>query len=601
MNKKIKLSLVASALLANVLCADDLGHITVTSATKTEQSIKDVTSNIEVITSAEIEEKHYTSIAQVLNNTTGVTVSQTGGIGQSVSFYLRGFSSGSTLILINGVEFNNPTTTGGQAQIEHLTISDVDRIEIIKGAQSGIYGANATAGIINIVTKKATKKLNINSNIEAGSFNTKKINLSASQKIDKFSFYVGFNKITTDGFTSRATRNENIDKYEDDKYKNQTLNSNVSYDLSDNDIIDIKYTYIDTEVDYDKSITDQNGHTISQKDKILNTSFVHNYSPDNYSKIFYTKATFLKKDPTGYTKKFDGENNKFGIDTKINYNNNDSFVLFGANKKDSKDIVNNKNTDSSGLYITSSNKVDKTIVTATIRKDKYSEFKNKTTGKLGLKYFFSNSFDISSNYGTSYKIPSLYNLYDSWAGDTSLIPELVKSFDLQFGYKNFKLTYFTNDIENEILYSSTNYKYYNSLKKSTIKGLEFKYQDEIFENTLLNFDHTIFNAKDEDNYQLAKRPKNITNIAIDYYGFANYHINLNAQHIGDRVEYTFGTHTIDAQTGNYTTINTVVNYDMSQTIQVYGKCDNITDKYYQTVDGYATSPRAFYAGVKVKF
>lgn len=144
------------------------------SATKSNQSIKDITSNVEVITNAELEEQHYKTIVEVLNKVTGITVSQSGGIGQQTSFFLRGFDTESTLVLVNGVPYNDPTTIGNGAQLEHLMISDIEQIEIIKGAQSGIYGANAVAGVINIITKKATRELQANINIEFGSMNTKK-------------------------------------------------------------------------------------------------------------------------------------------------------------------------------------------------------------------------------------------------------------------------------------------------------------------------------------------------------------------------------------------------------------------------------------------
>ena len=597
MNKQIKISLVASILASTLGANDDFASATVYSATKTDQSIQDVTSNIEIITSLELEEKHYTTVAQALNSIAGITVSQSGGIGQQTSFFLRGFDTESTLVLVNGVEFNNPTTTGGQAQLEHLAIADIDRIEIIKGAQSGIYGANAVAGVINIITKKATKDLRINSSIELGAFNTKKIQISASQKIDKLSFYFGYTKNTTDGFTSQATKDENIEQYEDDSYSNQTLNANISYDISEKDILEIKYTDIDAKVDYDYSISNQDGHTISEKEQILNTSFTHKYSSNSYSKLFYTKAKFLKEDPTGWTKKFEGQNQELGIDTKIDFNNNKAFLFVGANKKESKDIVNNRIIDTNGLYITTSNKVDKTILTATLREDKYNKFQDKTTGKLGVKYTLNNDTSLSSNYATAYKIPSLYE----YNGNSNLTPESIKSFDLQLNYKNSKITYFTNDITDEILYPSTTWSYYNSTKTATIKGIEFNYQNEILEDMLLNFNYTKFDAKDEDGYQLAKRPDSIINLGLDYYGLANHHFNLNAQYIGDRVEYDWGTHDISAQTGNYTVFNSVVNYDFHNNLKVYFKIDNLTNKYYQTIDGYATSPRAYYVGLNYSF
>ena len=143
---------------------------------------------------------------------------------------------------------------------------------------------------------------------------------------------------------------------------------------------------------------------------------------------------------------------------------------------------------------------------------------------------------------------------------------------------------------------------YENLDGITImKGYELEYSRDILEDTLFTFNYTYLDAKDKDGYDLERRAKETLKINLDYYGLANYHLNLNSEYIGDRIEYTYGTHTVDAQTGNYVVWNAVANYDITKSLQTYLKIDNVTDKYYQTVDGYATSPRAYYAGLKYNF
>ncbi len=174
MKRKISLSIATAVLLStNIYASEDLGMITVTSATKSEQSIKDVTSNVEVITGAELEEKHITTVIDALK-LTNISINQSGGIGQTSSFFLGGMSAEHTLVLVDGVRYNDPTVTNGYALLDHLMISDIERIEIIKGAQSGIWGADAAAGVINIITKKPNEKQTLTLNLEAGSFDTKK-------------------------------------------------------------------------------------------------------------------------------------------------------------------------------------------------------------------------------------------------------------------------------------------------------------------------------------------------------------------------------------------------------------------------------------------
>ncbi|HOI83826.1 MAG TPA: TonB-dependent receptor plug domain-containing protein, partial [Campylobacterales bacterium] len=157
MKKTIILSILAStALLAEQTI--NIDKITVTGASKSEQSLKSVTSNIEVITAEEIEEKHYATVTDAISSFAGVNFVQNGGMGSTTSVLVQGLDTKYTLVLIDGVKYNEAASTDGSAQFGHLLLSDVERIELIKGVNP-IWGAGAAAGVINIITKKAAKGL----------------------------------------------------------------------------------------------------------------------------------------------------------------------------------------------------------------------------------------------------------------------------------------------------------------------------------------------------------------------------------------------------------------------------------------------------------
>ena len=568
----------------------------VVTATKSEQKIQNVTSNITVITKEELQEKHITTVADALKDAPGLIVSQSGGLGAQTSIFLRGFDSDSTLVLVNGVKVNNPTTIGGQADIANLILGDVERIEIIKGAQSGIYGANAAAGVINIITKKATKEFEINSNLEYGTYNTKQAQLSLSKKYGNLSAYLSYNYLKTDGFSAQADIEKDVDSFEDDGYENKTFNANISYKFTDNDKLELQYTNIDADVDYDKSLTEQDGYNMTEDDYILNTSFTHKYSDNSYSRVYYTKSKFLKKDPKGWTPRFEGNNQEYGIDNKVTFEKLD--VLFGLNRTKSKDIVNDRSLKSTGAYVTGNLKLNNTIFSATLRRDNYSEFKDKTTGKIGIKHIFENGLVISSNYGTAYRVPSLFE----YSLNQNLKPESTKGFDIGFEYKNFYVTYFNNNIDDEIVYDTSLWNYNNSDKSSKIKGFEVGYKGVITQDIMFNLNYTRYDGKDKDGKQLLRRPTYIANASLDYYGFANTHINFNAQYIGKRLDNDYSTFpATKVNTGNIFIANLALDYKINDKVSAYLKIDNITDKKYQNVYGYATSGRAFYVGINAKF
>lgn len=212
-NKKLSTSLVASLLIATTTaCAKyDITPITITSASKTEQSIKDVTANVEVITKEEIEEKRFTTVSEALNSIAGVSFTSNGSIGNSSSIFVRGMSSNRVLVLVDGIRYQDPSNTSG-ASFENLMASDIERIELIKGAYSGIYGSDASAGVINIITSSAKKGLNASVNLEAGSYLTKKYGFVLSNKEDNYDFKVSANRFLTDGFSSQ-TEDKKVKKH----------------------------------------------------------------------------------------------------------------------------------------------------------------------------------------------------------------------------------------------------------------------------------------------------------------------------------------------------------------------------------------------------
>jgi vitamin B12 transporter len=152
-----------------------------------------------------------------------------------------------------------------------------------------------------------------------------------------------------------------------------------------------------------------------------------------------------------------------------------------------------------------------------------------------------------------------------------------------------------------IAWDSAAVKYNNLIGTSTFKGIEAEYKNQILADTLLSVNYTQLSAKDKDGFDLERRAKENLKVGIDYYGIEKFHFGAFGEYVGKRVQYTYGTHTVSAQTGGYTIANAVVNYDLTDSVQLYAKIDNIADRYYQTVNGYATSSRACYVGLKASF
>jgi vitamin B12 transporter len=604
---KPTLSFVACVTLITSLGAKDLTlDPIVVSASKTEQSLKETTANVTIITAEELEEKHVISVLDALRTFTSIPIAQSGGIGQQSSFYQRGFKTENTAVMIDGIRYNDPTSIGGAAQLEHLMVNDIERIEIINGPQSGVWGANAVAGVINIITKKATEKLIVGGNVEYGSYATTKIGANVSQKVGSLSYYLGVNQIKTDGISAITPYGKNSKDYESDGYKNQTANAKLAYDITPSDVLSTQFTFINAKAHYDGDsgfpfytpLPNSTVNEIHQMNRLGNIGYRHNFDHGDFMDATYAVTTFDKEDPLGWTTTFKGSNKELNLLGKVHYSEN-GFVVAGGNSLVAKDIINAKELDSKGFFLTNTNNMNNLIVTESIRRDNYDAFDDKTTGKLGAKYILTEDFSLSGNYGTAYRIPSLYELYDSWSGNIHLTPETTKGYDITAQFTSLTFTYFNNKIDNLIDYTTT---YVNVPGTTTFEGYEIGYKQNVLESIALNLDYTKLFAKDKNGNYYAKRPHDSAKATVDFFGIDKLLLSATAQYIGTRHELDYNSWPASTvQTGRYTLVSAHANYDLTQNIAVYLKGDNLTDKRYQEVLGYGTPGRTLAVGLNMTF
>lgn len=617
--QKITTSLVASFLLATTqLQANDeqqLSTITVTSATKTEQSIKDVTSNIAVITKEEIEEKKFTTVSEALNMIEGISLSSNGAIGSSTTLNLRGSDNNRVLILIDGIKYKDHSSMSG-TDISHIMMNNIERIEVIKGAQSGIWGADASAGVINIITKKPMLGTSGSANVEYGSFNTKKYGANLAHATETFDVMFSANELTTNGFTSAAPKGQDIKRYEDDGYENTTLNFKTNYYINENSKIGFNIVDIDALKEYDSSANNPNDTTMKNDTQSQLYSLYYNLALKNHDLNIKYDDSQIKRDQIGTTwgvKYTKSQSNALELSDTITYNEKD-FLILGAGKNEDKmnyvkadKSVNDASNDSKNFYVTNSNVFNDLVFSQSLRHDSFDNFNNKTTGKVGAKYNLTSDFSVSSNYGTAYSVPQLVQNINPWgATNMDIKPEESKSYDVGFEYKNFTVVYFDQKIDNLIEWDDptplnwmNNDAIYKNLDgENRLKGVEVGYKKDIYTDTLLSLGYTKLSAKNKDGEFLAKRAKDNLKFGLDYYGIAKFHVAVFGEHVGSRFN---DANEQGEQTGNYTLWNSTLNYELSKNLNAYVKLDNITDKYYQTIDGYATASRSAYVGLKATF
>ena len=604
MNNKLTISLVASFFLAtNLFSATELETITITSATKSTQSIKDVTSNVEVITKEDIQERHFTTVSEALNTIAGVSFVNNGSVGNTTSIFLRGMDTQRILVLVDGVRYQDPSNTSG-ASFADLIISDIERIEVIKGAQSGVWGADAAAGVINIITQDSKVGTAISTNIELGSFLSKKYGLSISNKTKLYDVKISANRILTDGFSAQSTYGQDLNQYEDDGYRNTTINAKAGLNISDGDRLVLSVNHVNSFVEYDNFAAPNSVQRTDNESILYSISYSKNI--ENHSiRLKHDISDFQKEnlDATFGVKFYNGKTQVTDLIDNISYASNSNLLVGASYEKYEADYIttsnltNKESNNNKAIYLTNMNNFDKFIFTQSIRRDDYSNFGSKVTGKIGAKYQINNDLSLTGNYGTAYNAPNIIQMLNPWGTtNLNLNPEETKGYDISLDYKTFSFTYFNNNVKDLISWSGGGY---NNLEgTSKINGYELKYSKDVLTDAFLSINYTHLSAKNASNQELGRRPKNQIGTSFDYYGIDKLHFNINASYIGTRYD---SNNKAGRQTGRYTLWNSVINYEVNKTFSTYLKVDNLFDKQYQTVDGYSTAQRSGYIGIKASF
>jgi len=620
MQKIIKYSLISVALLSQLDANNQytLDSIEVSSSQATTLNKKDVTDSVIVITKEAIEESRVTTLDEALNKLGGISITQNGGMGKNTSVFLRGMDTRRLLVLIDGVRYNDPSSLKSTADFSQIMLYNVEQIEIVKGAQSGIWGSDASGGVINIITSKAKSGLHSSANIEYGSYDSIKTSLNTSYATDKFDILVSGLIYSTDGFSAVEPKQSEADygkRYDElglekDAYENQSLNAKFGFNLTQNDRIEATLQTINSDIDFDSgagSTKDSDIPNTILKNRFYNLSYAHKNSLHNL-KLNYSLSTFDQDTiGDGWSAKYVGSTQEIKLDDKISYIK-DGFLRVGVSyqKFKSEDVTatkEDKEYDAISVFATNYNKIklffdNNTIITQSLRYDKYDEFDNSLTGKIGIKQFINNNFYISANIGTGYNVPTMSQLYNQYWGNENLVPEKSLTSDITIGNDTIWLTGFYNEITDLIDYNYSTWSYSQFEGVSKFKGYEIGYEDYFLDKVGLNAIYTYVKTEDIDGKSLARRPKVQLDISATYYVSDNFDLGLNGQYIGTRYDKADEQ---GAQTGKYTVANFVTNIKIDNSTTVYGKINNITDKYYQSVDGYATAGRSLYLGLNISY
>ena len=619
------LSSCAFAAEADELETYDASEYVVT-ATRTPLEKKEVPMAVEVIDAEEISKTGAYSVKDALRFANNIDVTESGMTGNEVK--VRGMSSNKVLILIDGrrMAAENTSSTQNAYELSRINIDDVERIEVIRGNGSALYGSDAMAGVINIITKKATQERFIigahtgtkdaAANFSYASGRQGKISVKASAGVEKIrerhADYVedgeyndstnmyGVRRFLNLGFDYALTEKTGLafdmNFMREDQVSTSVAGSDFASYKYDNHRSDYALTYYGKDDKNDWMVRAYYNELKKDQSTVENSEYT-DWDTFSYD-TFVIEAKNSQKLDDHNTLTYGAEYNITNMDgTRLGGKGDSPFTTI---KWDIEKEGSEKDVKTYALYLQDELRVgDKLLLIPAVRFDHHDAFGSEVSPKLGATYNFSDNSRVKINYGRSFRAPTVYELYATMDkrmgmmnvevyGNEDLDPEKAVNFDISLeaeqGKGSAKIGYFHNKISNLITYSDYTYSYgssgitihteYINVEKAVIQGFEaelgYRFSDKWNLRATYNYIDAIDKSAGE---RLSGRARHNGLVQLNYTdGTLNPWTGTMWLHYNDDYKYD------DDYTLSYTTLNMVVDKQINRNLHIYAGVDNIFDK-----------------------
>ena len=583
------------------------------------------------------------SLTEILNTQTGIIVNGSSNApGTNQDVYVRGAAAGKTLILLDGVPVYDASGISGAYDLNLISVDQVERVEILKGSQSTLYGSDAIAAVINIISKKGgAKKVNATANFAAGSYNTFKGSAGLNGTIKNTNYIVQYSRLYSKGF-STAQNLPDTSYFDRDGIDENVFRANITQKINEQFSVYANTQLSNYKTDADATqFTDDADYTIRNKNTIVGIGAGYKVGKSmwrfnyNYNKInrIYLDDSVSRGSFSYYSKgNYTGKSHFAELYSNIALTKHIDLLAGG----DYRTQLSDQDYTSLSIYgpYTSPTLSDDSVkvkqfgaYASVVVKDiagfnaelggrynNFNKYGNVFTFSFNPSYVIKNSVKIFGNISSGFKAPSLYQVYSEYH---PLVGELdpEKSLSIEGGiqyYKNnvnLRAVYFSRHITNNIVFVNTGiapYGYYTNADKQKDKGLELDASFDFGKVTLnanyINLDgmiETKTGAKDTSFFNLYRRPRQTINLNVGIELCKNWNMNIGVQSMGKRSEFWYGNPPREMPA--YYVWNLYSSYSISKKIKTFVDLKNITDEKYSEVYGFNSRRFNFMAGVNMSF
>jgi len=599
-----------------------------------------VGSFVTVVTKDQIRQMQANTIVDVLKRVPGVDVAQNGGLGQTASIFIRGMNSEHTMVLVDGIEVNDPMSPNRAFNFpDMISLDSVDRIEVVRGPQSQLYGSDAIGGVINIITNTGSGRPTAYIRSQGGSYGTiqNDADLRGGLGSDKVGFTLHATQQRTAGFSISSNRYGN---HERDPFHMTSLTGQTSYQPTKHFSLNFLSRYSDAKSSLDAQggfNGDDPNYFLRQKMMLLGGRSRLTLMDGRFEQIvrLSSNAHWMRfandyDQANQYSERAAYNSHLMKIDVQNNFQLNKMNKLMGgveiSNERGylndlfqssfgpSGTQVTNRTATNVGLYFQDYIKLtDRWFTTAGVRWDEYNRFGHATTYRAATNYVIPETgTTFKASYGTGFKAPTLYQLYVSSpfvTGNTNLKAERSQGWDVGVEQKLFKnkffigATYYHNHVNNLIntITLPSFMSQYSNVGNARMEGGEVYSTYTPYRWLTLRSSYSATYARDLDNHeQLLRRPHNKYSFNVNIQPSEKWNLNLDITHVGNRIDDNFATFPATRVILNhYTMINLALSYKLSKNCTLFGRLVNLLDTPYEEIKGYGTPRISAYGGLQL--
>ncbi len=606
-------------------------------ATRSPQSVDKIGNAVTVLDQQAIEDSQSVNVSDLLATTPGITFSRAGGPGNSTSVYVRGADSDHTVVLIDGVVMNDPALPSGNFDFGNLLVGDVSRIEILRGAQSTLYGSQAIGGVVNIITAEPQPGFGADLQAEYGSLQTGLVKGGIGGKFDGWSVRLAGTYYSTNSVPAFDTR---FGGTTTDPYHNTVFSGRATYDFTPEAQLDLRAYWTDGRFYYDGYPPPN--YVLANDTQYENERQFVNYSGLNFSlfggelknRVAYQYTTTQRTDfdasgsPITQLDAYKGNNSRaeyqgtwairqgyqavFGVEHEFSWIDSTPNAPAHAETGQTSEYAQLQGEVAKGLTLTAGE-----------RHDAYDSFGQHYTGQLAAAWALPSATVIRASWSQGYKAPSLYQLYSPY-GNSKLNPEQSTGGDLGVEQHlwddrvTLSATYFLNHFNNLIEFDNCPGSplcdtigqaggYYANVNRAKANGVEWQASVRLTAALVVSANYSHTKTVDETpgsvtlGQQLFRRPEDAANASASYTWPLGLVTTVAARFAGFSLDQNFNAYPVQTvRLGGYTLLDLRVSYPVGEKFELYARVDNATNKYYETVYQYGSWGRTAFIGLRAK-